>query len=421
MSKKIEFVERASEPGAKMAPLCREFGISRQTGYKWLNRFKEVGYEGLEEQSRRPTRSPLAFGEELVAAVLKARDAHPTWGPKKVHVLLRRRFGERTPSVATIARMLKRFGRVRQRRKRRPLSLVEKAPSVQALKPNDVWTVDFKGWWRSADGERCEPLTIRDAFSRFVFTLTLVPMTVNDVTPIFEKLFRKHGVPEAIQCDNGTPFICMRARGGLTRLSAWWMSKGIKIVRSRPACPQDNGGHERMHRDVAAEVESEPALTADAQQHDLDRWRQEFNHVRPHEALGGKTPGEVYKPSTRSYTDEALTPNYPKTFIVRRVAKNGVMCIENDHYFVSRSVAGQVVGLEHLADMKWRVWFYDLDLGELEILPRRLEHFVPPAPGISTERRERHDARRSSSSDGAQRASEPIRNQETVNIRSGVS
>jgi transposase InsO family protein len=384
MSKKMDFVERAMLPGAKIAPLCREFGISRQTGHKWLKRFSEEGFSGLEERSRRPASSPLAFGEELVAAVLEARNAHPSWGPKKLHVLLRRRFGERTPSVATIARLLRRFGLVRQRRARCPTNVVERAPSVVSHKPNDVWTADFKGWWRTHDGSKCEPLTVRDAFSRFVFTVVLIRTTYADVRRVFEALFRKYGLPAAIQCDNGPPFISVRSRGGLSRLSAWWVSLGIQVVRGRLACPQDNGGHERMHRDIAQEVESAPAQTRPVQQRILDRWQQEFNHVRPHEALDGKTPAELYRRSERRYRAASVSAAYPPHFVVRHVARNGVMWMEGDHYFVSAALGGHDVGLERLDDLNWKVWFHNVDCGEIEIVPKWFDELVPPPSGRLT-------------------------------------
>src|ERR1700722_1544289 len=177
MSLKLEFVERATAPGAKLAPLCREFGITRPTGTKWLKRFKEEGYSGLEERSRRPTSSPLSLAEELVMEILAHRDRHPTWGAKKLRDLLLKRYRDATPSMATIARILKRAGVVRERRRRKPLSMVERAPSVTAEAPNDVWTMDFKGWWRTHDGERCEPLTVRDAFSRYVLTIAVLGST----------------------------------------------------------------------------------------------------------------------------------------------------------------------------------------------------------------------------------------------------
>lgn len=385
MSKKMEFVERASEPGAKLAPLCVEFGISRQTGHKWLKRFREHGFEGLEEESRRPKSSPLSLAEDVVAAILDARDAHPSWGPKKLEQLLRRRFGASTPSRATVARILARFGRIRKRRARGPISLVDRAPCPTVTAPNDVWTVDFKGWWRSHDGARCEPLTVRDARTRFVLAATLTRTSVEQVRPVFERLFRKHGLPSAIQCDNGTPFINVQARGGLSRLSAWWVSLGIRIVRSRPACPQDNGGHERMHRDMAREVEASPAPNAIAQQRALDRWRQEFNHVRPHEALDGKSPAELYRPSTRRYQG-CVAPSYPPHFAVKRVVNNGTIHFNGDQYFVSQALAGQSIGLEQLGEFRWKVWLYELDCGELEVLPPWIDDHLAsratPAIGV---------------------------------------
>jgi transposase InsO family protein len=226
-------------------------------------------------------------------AVLDLRDAHPNWGPQKLQILLQRRFGEQTPSERTVARILARAHRVRKRRARRPPNVVERAPNVIAVEPNNIWTADFKGWWRSANGQRCEPLTVRDAFSRYILAVTLCSTKTQETRSVFERLFRKHGLPNAVQCDNGIPFISPRSRGGISQLSAWWMSLGIRLVRSRPGCPQDNGGHERMHRDVRADVQSAPADTAAAEQRRLERWRQEFNHVRPHQALGGKTPAEV--------------------------------------------------------------------------------------------------------------------------------
>ena len=280
MSLKLEFVEREAK-GEKIAALCREYGVSRQTGHKWVKRFKEQGYEGLEERSRRPKSVPLATAEELVVATLGARGAHPRWGPYKLHVLLRRRFGEQTPSKRTIARILLRANKIRERRKRAPISVVERAPTVTADSPNDVWTVDFKGWWRTLNGDRCEPLTVRDAASRFMLAAVVTSTKKRDVRPVFERLFRRHGVPRAIQCDNGSPFVAVQARAGLSGLSAWWVSLGIRILRSRPGCPQDNGGHERMHSDVRADVQARPAANRDEQQRAIDRLKKAEQRTIP--------------------------------------------------------------------------------------------------------------------------------------------
>jgi putative transposase len=372
MSLKMEFVEKASRPGARVSDLCREYGVSRETGYKWLNRFKREGYDGLEERSRAPRSSPLMKAEELVQAVLAAREAHPRWGPKKLQVVVRRRFGEETPSESTIARILRRFGQVKARRSRRPLSVVERAPQMTAEAPNDVWTVDFKGWWRSLDGYRCEPLTVRDAFSRYLLSVIVLASTAEaGVREVFEQLFRKYGLPKAIQSDNGTPFIAVRGRGGLTRLSAWWVSLGIKIVRSRPACPQDNGGHERMHADMSAEVQAFPASTREDQQRALSKWRKEFNDVRPHEALGGKVPAEVYKPSVRRRLDVPAF-KHPDHWLKRNVvSKQEVFMLEGESYMVGSAFVGHVIALEPLGGLKHRMWFRDIDLGPVELAPPR--------------------------------------------------
>jgi transposase InsO family protein len=367
MSLKMEFVERAAA-GEKIAALCREFGISRTAGHKWMKRYKEQGYAGLEEQSRRPKSTPLATAEELVLATLQSRDAHPRWGPRKLYTLLHRRFGDQTPAVRTIARILKRANMVRERRKRAPISVIEQAPTMKASAPNDVWTVDFKGWWRVLDGTRCEPLSVRDGCSRFVLALIACRATGNAVRAIFEQLFGRHGVPKAIQCDNGPPFISVRARAGLSALSAWWVSLGIRVVRSRPGCPQDNGGHERMHADVCAEVQSDPAATIAEQQRALDRWRQDFNHVRPHDALGGKTPADVYKPTERK-RPVVQAYAYPKRFYVAHVNAVGNARFRQDDCRVGLPFAGLDVGIEIVDALRVRFWLHDIDLGLFDTIP----------------------------------------------------
>src|ERR1041385_5953483 len=223
MSLRMDFVERASAPDANIAALCREFSVSRPTAYKWLKRFKAGGYDALEDESRRPASTPLATAEDVVVAILNARVKHPRWGAKKLAVVLRRELGDLTPSESTIDRVLRRSGQLRQRRKqRRIVSIVEKAPTVVAKAPNDIWSIDFKGWWRAGDGQRCEPLTVRDAASRFVLAVQLMETcSGKQVREVMTKLFRRYGVPKAIQCDNGSPFICTRSRAGLTTLSAW--------------------------------------------------------------------------------------------------------------------------------------------------------------------------------------------------------
>jgi putative transposase len=368
MGQKLEFVERA-EQGESVTVLCRTYGISRQTGHKWLRRYKELGADGLEEESRRPKTAPLSTAESVVIAILEAREAHSTWGPRKLADLLRPKLKAAAPSARTIARVLKRADKVRQRRRLRPLNVVERAPNVVAQHPNDVWTVDFKGWWRAANGERCDPLTIRDAKSRFILAIKLCPQDMKSVKSVFHELFKKHGVPRTIQCDNGVPFISVRARAGLTALSAWWISLGIQLVRSRPGCPQDNGGHERMHRDMKDEVQSRPARDIPTQQRVLDRWRQTFNYLRPHEALKGKTPAEVYKVK-EPMPYRTMVYVYPFGTNVVYVSSKGVVRINGANYFLSQALACEEVAIEPTDDLNVRAWFHGVDLGLIEIEPK---------------------------------------------------
>lgn len=368
MSQKLEFIEKASTPGANISALCREYAISRQTGHKWLRRYRDQGYVGLSEQSRRPRSSPLATGEEIVVRVLELRDRHATWGPDKIARVLERTLGEIAPSRSTVSRILQRLGKTRRRRARVRIWTVDGRPRVEVKAPNDVWTMDFKGWWRAQNGEKCEPLTVRDAFSRKVLAVTLLARNgAQQVRRVLLELFERHGLPAAIQCDNGPPFVCVRARGGLTILSAWLISLGIRLVRSRPGCPQDNGGHERMHRDMG-ELQLRPARTRRAQQRVCDRWMIDFNEVRPHDALGGKTPAEVYRDSDRRSLSP-LVPSYPPEWKTRRVSRNGNVSVNDDSVFVSSALVGHIVGLKQEDPLRWRAHFFGVDLGTIEIIP----------------------------------------------------
>ncbi len=369
MSLKQEFVKRAVEPGANMSALCAEYGISRETGHKWKRRYESEGVDGLEERSRRPRSAPLSTAEETVLEVLRLRDVHPRWGAKKLVAVLQRKFKQATPSVSTVARLLRHFGKIRRRRRRPALSLVDTATPVRATKPNEVWTVDFKGWWRTLDGARCEPLTVRDVFSRYVLATRIVADTKADtVKAEFSRLFRKYGLPSEIHCDNGSPFICVQARGGLTRLSAWWVSLGIRVTRSRIASPQDNGAHERMHVDLRADVELMPEANRRRQQRACDRWRREFNEVRPHEALGGKVPSALYRPGKAAQL-EPRPFSYPAHFLLRNTTTEGLFKLEGQVYRASASLSRQPIGLEPIDALHCRLWFRELDLGLVNVVP----------------------------------------------------
>ncbi len=372
MKLREEFVLLALEPRACMAKLCRQYGISRQNGYKWVNRYREEGVDGLQDQSRRPLGSRVQASGEVVLQVLELRQKRG-WGPKKLRELLRRKMQPRdqaaVPSVRTIARIIDRAGFVKKRKRLalppgRPT--VAPAPNVEA--PNDLWTVDFKGWWRAQDGERCEPLTVRDAHSRYVLRAKLLGSTATvAVRPEFQRLFEQYGLPKAILSDNGPPFACTSAPCGLSELSAWWVSIGIQVIHSRPGCPQDNGGHERVHLDML-NLERASAPSRQAQQVLCDDWQREFNHVRPHEALAMKTPAQVYRPKARRQIPTLVTHAYPKGAVLRKVLTNGHFWWNGRSRFLSRSVRGHSIALvcppgQRLAT----IMFHHMALGQLDL------------------------------------------------------
>jgi putative transposase len=374
MDLRKEFVLAAMAPGANVSALCRQFEISRNNGHKWIRRYKAEGDLGLESRSKRPLSSVGTSGE-IVLRLIELRRQHWNWGPKKLQELLTRAGERDVPSVKTIARILDRAGEPRIRKRRRSLQLViREHEKLEINAPNDVWTVDFKGWWRTKNGRRFEPLTVRDAASRYVLCLRMLGSTAAKVVkPAFERLFQANGLPKVIRVDNGSPFGCTSAPAGLTRLSAWWTSIGIRVSFSRPAHPQDNGSHERMHADVAADLEADPAECEKTQQLAADRWRREFNQVRPHEALGMKTPSEVYQRSTRSYRG-VRAPTYPPTYAIRRVTRQGCVKYAGKIVFISESIGGFDVAVRKTKLGRIRVRFYELDLGFFDLAAAPKHH-----------------------------------------------
>lgn len=359
-----EFVTKALAEGANVSAVCREYGISRKTGYKWMKRYEESGTDGLADQSKRPHRYGLATSVEITCELIALKDEHPTWGPKKIRKLLmgcEKYTPEEIPCVRTVHRILERSGRVKKRSPRKRLTQSSAAPSVSVESSNDLWTVDFKGWWKTRNGSRCEPLTVRDAYSRFVLCTEVLGGTGGAaVHEIFQQLFETYGIPGAILSDNGSPFACTAAILGLSQLSAWWMSLGIEVLRSRPGCPQDNGAHERMHRDMKLEVQARKALSTTEQQAACDIWRKEFNEVRPHESLNMETPASVYTPGNNSET--RVVPTVPTDCETRTVDKNGRFRFYGESLFLSRALSGHLVGLRPVDEEQYEIWFYNKHL-----------------------------------------------------------
>jgi transposase InsO family protein len=374
MDLRSQFVLAATSPGANISQLCREYGVSRTNGYKWIGRFQTEGQAGLDDRSRRP-KTICGIDGEVVLRIIELRRRYPKWGGKKLRqLLLRSTDRDHTPSAKTIARILDRAGEPRVRKPRRRLRVVlREHQALVANAPNDAWTVDFKGWWRTRDGKRFEPLTIRDTFSRYVLCLEMLGSTRADVVkPAFERLFETCGLPRVIRVDNGSPFACTSAPAGLSQLSAWWTSLGIRVSFSRPAHPQDNGAHERMHADVASELEADPADTLKTQQRAADRWRAQFNDVRPHESLNMKTPAEVYVRSPRRYCGIRL-PQYPLNYARRRINRTGCLHYNGKTIFISSSLAGYDVAIR-LKTGRLSVCFYGLRLGLFDLDSAPLHH-----------------------------------------------
>ena len=361
MNERSEFVLRAMAAD-NFRELCREYGISPKTGYKWKERFLEEGLAGMANQSRRPDNSPKGLPETVVCDMIRLKEAHRAWGPRKIRELYARVHNGQAPSESSFKRVLERAGFVQKRRLRQRERSGRLHSGRRASAPNEVWTVDFKGSWHGARGGRCEPLTVRDEYSRYVLELRrLENARTQTVKACFEELFRKHGLPGAIRSDNGPPFASVHGLLGLTRLSAWWLALGIDLERGRPGCPQDNGGHERLHLDIAKELErarlgEEPAV--------LDTWRETFNRERPHEALGMRCPAEVYTRSTRAFTGQVEDLNYPGMRHLR-VTNAGCITLRSQWIFISGALAGWSVGLEPITETLWDVWFGRLRLGQI--------------------------------------------------------
>lgn len=341
--------------------LCAEYAISTKTGYKWQQRLLQYGLAGMAEQSRRPKHSVNELAEAAVCEIVRLKRAHPHWGPRKIRELYLRAHGH-AASESSFKRVLERAGLTEPRRRRQRAGEAGRLWSGRrAQAPNDVWTVDFKGWWYDGQGQRCEPLTVRDEHSRYLLELRRMPdARTATVQQCFERLFQQHGLPGAIRSDNGNPFASTHALLGLSRLSAWWVALGIDLERGRPGHPQDNGAHERMHRDIGVELQPRTA-----QQDALDLWREEFNQQRPHEALGMKCPAQVYRNSERPYQGSPEELEYP-AMDTRKVGQHGTIKWRGTLLFVTSSLAGWSVGLKPLANGQQEVWFGRLLLGWLD-------------------------------------------------------
>jgi transposase InsO family protein len=361
MEQRIEFGIKAMR-ALNFRALCQEYGISTKTGYKWKERFLRDGVRGMKERSRRPKSHADQLAEQTVCEIIRLKLAHGNWGPRKIRELYRRRYGEEVASESSFKRVLERAGLTQKRRQRRAKQAGRLSAGREGRAPNEVWTVDFKGWWRSW-GKHCEPLTVRDEHSRYVLELrALEDGRSETVRRSFEQLFERHGLPQAIRSDNGSPFASVTGLFGLSRLSVWWVALGIDLERGRPGHPQDNGAHERMHLDISREIEA----LGESDQDTLDLWRRSFNYERPHEALGMRCPGELYVKSERKYEGTPEDLEYPQ-MCPRRVSPTGAIKVDGQRFFLSTSLTGWSVGLKPIASDLMEVWFGRLLLGQIDM------------------------------------------------------
>jgi putative transposase len=346
--------------------LCARYGISRKTGYKWLNRFEELGRQGLVDQSRAPRHCPHRIGDAIAELLCSARRKHPDWGPGKLlDFLAPRHPGVAWPAVSTVGDLLARRGLVQKRRRRRSHQHPGVVPPT-THEPNDLWTTDFKGQFKTRDGIYCYPLTIADQHSRFLLTCHGLPSTSGDgVRPIFERSFRTYGLPNAIRTDNGVPFATTGIHG-LSKLNVWWMRLGIQHQRIHPGRPQQNGAHERMHKTLKRGAIRPPRSNATAQQRAFNHFRAEYNTERPHDYLGGQTPASCYHTSPRPFPSRLPAQEYPGHFVVKKITTGGTFRFQHRLLFIASSLTNHHIGLEETDEGIWSIYFNTVLLAKLD-------------------------------------------------------
>ena len=375
VEEKLKFITAWKSNEFTMTALCHRFGVSRKTGYKWLERYLAGGVAGLEERSRAAHHHPNAVADDLVSELLRMKQRYPSWGPKKIRKwLLERRHEMDWPAASTIGELYQRHGmcRARGRRKR---TVPQSQPLQHCHGPNEVWSADFKGQFRLGNGRWCYPLTVMDSDSRYLLACTgMYHPTEAGARQGFERVFKSYGLPAAIRTDNGSPFASV-ALGGLTRLTIWWIKLGIHLERIEPGHPEQNGRHERMHRTLKAATAKPSKGNLQAQQRAFNQFRKEYNEERPHEALADRPPARVYEAPRRSYPSVLPVVSYDEGYVVRRVRHNGVIKWRGRHVYVSEALRGEPVGLIPIDNERWQLYFAQMALG---ILDDRLNQIERP-------------------------------------------
>ena len=366
MDQRKKFVEEYESGLVTMAELCRMHEISRETGYKWVKRYELQGWEGLEDLSRAPERHPNQTAPQVEERILDLRREHPRWGARKLQVYLQEKYSRRKwPAASTIGDLLKREGLIMDRKVRRKTPPYTQ-PFAEAKEPNQVWCMDFKGWFLTGDGERVDPFTLSDASSRYLLRCQAVEKTNSEqVRGILEASFREYGLPERIRSDNGAPF-ASRAIAGLSRIAVYLMKLGIVPERIQAGHPEQNGRHERMHRTLEEETARPPAANRRLQQRAFHWFRKEYNEERPHEALGQKTPASCYRSSARSYPARIREPEYGSSMQVRRINLRGGFSWKHEKVFLTEALIGEPVGLEPVDERYFTIYFAQFPLGQFD-------------------------------------------------------
>lgn len=352
--------------GERITDLCVEYGVSRKTGHKLKKRYEEMGVSGLEDRSRAPKHIPHKTPSEVAELIIAERRKHPNWGPRKLKDVLEQRLGRSLPSASTLGSILVRAG-LTERKKSRTRYRPRPTGLTVAEAPNDVWCIDYKGQFRLGDQSYCYPLTVTDQHSRYLLCCDgMAAIDEDQARDSLEMTFREHGLPSVMRSDNGVPF-ASTGLAGLSKLSVYWMRLGIVPERIRPAHPQENGQHERMHRTLKRETTRPPRANLLQQQEAFDAFVDEFNTERPHEALDMKRPAQVYKPSSRRYPDLLPEPEYPTHDDVLRVtATGGIYLYRRKHIYLGVALSKQLVGIREEEDGRWLVSFMHIDLGYVE-------------------------------------------------------
>jgi putative transposase len=382
VEERMRFVVAVERQDEAMAALCRRFRVSRRIGYKWLGRYRQEGVAGLADRSRAPVHHPQEVSAEIAERCLAVRRAHPTWGPVKVRAFLERRAPETCwPVASTIGALFDREGLTVKRRPRRRAPPMG-APFAACAGANDVWAIDFKGWFLTGDGTHCEPLTLSDAHSRYLLRCQVLPKSdAEHVWPILDAAFREFGLPERLRSDNGPPFASTGA-GGLSRLAVLLVKAGVTPERIAPGKPQQNGRLERLHLTLLQDTATPPARSLREQ---LDRFRafqRLYNEERPHQALANDTPAEHYAPSPRRFDGVLREPDYPEGRDVRRVRSNGEIKWQGKLVYINAALAGEPVGLTEGEDGAWRVCYGPVALGVIDHRRDRLKKPARQACGL---------------------------------------